>query len=143
MLKPNKDNTEYKNSSKTNVVRVNDAQVNAWSYKWWEYVRTINGKVVFNNARYSKTTMRLQRETRQLLKSLGIRIDLEVSCPAGLQSAQAFESIEKTIQGELERLAKECAKPRSRATVNAKRKYKMHRLTSDLIAARYVFKPVE
>jgi hypothetical protein len=57
----------------------------AYSYKWWKFVSKVNGKVVFNNFRYSPTTGKHQQKVRKLLADLGIKIDLEVTCADGLQ----------------------------------------------------------
>ena len=54
------------------------------SYDWWVFVLPIKGKIVFNNYNYSMTTCKHQGEVRQLLKSLGIKIDLEVSMHSSL-----------------------------------------------------------
>lgn len=53
--------------------------IEATSYGHWCFVKRINGKVVFNNYTYSKTTSKHQWEIRYLLKELGIKIDHEVN----------------------------------------------------------------
>lgn len=58
----------------------------ATSYKWWTYVTKIKGKVVFNSYPYSPTTQGHQRRMRELLKQLGIKIDVEVSMRQSLSN---------------------------------------------------------
>ncbi len=56
----------------------------AFSYSWWKFVGIVEGKVVFNNFRYSNTTSKHQSKVRSLLKDLGIKIDIEMPLPKGL-----------------------------------------------------------
>ena len=60
-------------------------KIEARSYKWWSFVRKIEGKTVFNSYRYSVTTAKHQSKVRSLLEELGIKIDLELPVPRGLQ----------------------------------------------------------
>lgn len=59
-------------------------KLEAFSYSWWKFVGVVEGKVVFNNFRYSPTTATHQYRVRQLMAELGIRIDLEIPVPVGL-----------------------------------------------------------
>lgn len=56
----------------------------AFSYGWWKFVGTVEGKVIFNNYRYSMSTSRHQSKVRALLKELNIKIDIEMPLPEGL-----------------------------------------------------------
>lgn len=56
----------------------------ATSYSWWVFVSQIEGKVVFNNYRYSNSTSKHQSKVRRLLDSLNIKIDVELPVPQGL-----------------------------------------------------------
>lgn len=56
------------------------------SYGWWIFVKRIDGKLVFNDYFYSPTTARHQVKMRRLLEELGIKIDLEIEAPRGIQS---------------------------------------------------------
>ena len=51
----------------------------ATSYTHWQFLRRIDGKLVFNDWYYSSQTRSHQDGLRQLLQNLGIKIDLEVS----------------------------------------------------------------
>lgn len=60
----------------------------AFSYGWWRFVAKIEGKVVFNNYRYSNTTARHQWKVRRLLDQLGITIDIEAPFSEGIPNDQ-------------------------------------------------------
>lgn len=72
-------------------VTFNPETMEAHSYKWWKFVAVIEGKVVFNNFRYSPTTGNHQRKVRRLLEELGIKIDLMLPVPGGLQTVHSLE----------------------------------------------------
>ena len=59
------------------------------SYNWWLFVSQIDGKVIFNNYSYSVTTSSHQSSMRSLLNDLGIKIDLFIQSPKGLQDLQS------------------------------------------------------
>lgn len=56
----------------------------ARSYGHWCYVRKIGKRVVFNDYNYSMTTNGHQATMRQLLKQLGIKVDLTVRISSSL-----------------------------------------------------------
>ena len=62
----------------------------AYSYSWWRFVATVEGKLVFNNYRYSVTTAKHQRKVRGLLNELGIKIDIEMPLPGGIRDDQTL-----------------------------------------------------
>lgn len=59
-------------------------KIEAKSYKWWVFVTKIEGKVIFNNYRYSNSTSKHQSKVRSLLNQLNIKIDIEMPLPNGL-----------------------------------------------------------
>ena len=59
--------------------------LDGYSYGYWQVVKVIDGVVVFNNYSYSNTTSGHQWQLRSWLETLGVKIDLEVECPNGLQ----------------------------------------------------------
>ena len=65
----------------------------ARSYQWWAFVKKIQGKVVFNNYRYSATTAKHQRQMRILLDHLNIKIDMVVTLPKGLQDFDKLKEL--------------------------------------------------
>jgi hypothetical protein len=56
----------------------------ATSYGWWEFVKPINGKLVFNSYNYSSTTIKHQRKISRVLSELGLQT-IRVDSPQGLQ----------------------------------------------------------
>lgn len=74
----------YTNSTRT--CTFNLLTTEACSYRWWVFVKKIDGLTVFNNYRYSVTTARHQRKIRNLLKELKIKIDLEVTTKLSLSN---------------------------------------------------------
>ena len=41
---------------KASNVKFNYETIEAFSYNWWQFVKVIGGKVIFNNYNYSNTT---------------------------------------------------------------------------------------
>lgn len=73
----------YKGSN----VKFDPSKTEAHSYEWWQFVGVVDGLVVFNNYYYSSTTYRHQWAVRDLIAELGIKIDLILPLPHGLQQA--------------------------------------------------------
>jgi hypothetical protein len=65
----------------------------AHSYGWWRFVSVIEGKLVFNNYSYSNSTSKHQHKVRRLLNELGIKIDLDIAVPEGLQNYSDLETL--------------------------------------------------
>jgi hypothetical protein len=65
-------------------VTFNPKTFEAYSYKWWRFVALVEGKVIFNNYRYSNSTSKHQSKVRGLLNDLGIKIDIEMPLPKGI-----------------------------------------------------------
>lgn len=57
----------------------------ATSYDWWIFLKRINGKLVFNKYRYSPSTAGHQRKILKQLDQLGIKVDMFIEAPKGLQ----------------------------------------------------------
>lgn len=75
-------------SNSTGTCTFDPETLEARSYRWWSFVKKIKGRIVFNDYSYSNSTAAHQSAVRELLKALGIKIDVEVLVRAGLQ---AFE----------------------------------------------------
>lgn len=76
----------------------------ATSYNWWEFVKVIKGKVVFNDFRYSNTTSRHQSKVASILRELGIKT-IDVSVAEGLQKFETHALpplYEKMFQAEID-----------------------------------------
>lgn len=71
----------------------------ATSYRHWLYCTKIKGKVVFNNYNYSQTTNAHQSNMKDLLKQLGIKIDIQVSMHDSLSNFNHY--ILETIYKEM------------------------------------------
>ena len=67
--------------------------VEARSYNWWKFVAIIEGKVIFNDYRYSVTTAKHQRQVNALMRELGIKIDIAMPVPKGLQCYASLEEV--------------------------------------------------
>lgn len=105
----------------------------ATSFEWWYFVMRIGGKVVFNNYCYSSYTSRHQSKVRSLMASLGIKIDLEIEAPKGLQNLEAALSYhESKIQG----LVAEIQKPRTRPEKNRQRAEQVRELQARVESLR-------
>ena len=59
-------------------------KIEAFSYRWWKFVGVVEGKVIFNDYRYSNSTSKHQSKVRRLMADLGIKIDISMSVPQGL-----------------------------------------------------------
>lgn len=100
-------------------VQFNPETKTALSYSWWEFVKPIKGKLVFNSFRYSPTTSTHQWCARSFLEEQGIRIDLEIESPKGLQRLDTALDRHLYLINELEA---QIAKPRSNKRKNEERK---------------------
>lgn len=66
-------------------------KIQAYSYGWWRFVSVVEGKVIFNNYRYSVSTSKHQSKVRNLMNQLGIKIDIEMPLPTGITSISLQE----------------------------------------------------
>lgn len=70
---------------KASNVSFDPSSVEAFSYGWWNFVRKINGAVVFNNYSYSSSTSKHQSKVWRQMDALGIKIDLFVKTACDLR----------------------------------------------------------
>lgn len=87
---------------KASNVTFNPKTLSAHSYDWWEFVKQVDGKVLFNTYRYSPTTARHQWKVRKLMDSLGVSFE-EV---AMLESLCSFENLEQVYAAHTANLEK-------------------------------------
>lgn len=93
-------------------------KVEATSFRWWYFVKRIGGKVVFNDYSYSSYTRRHQNKVKLLMKELGIKTDVIIEAPGGLQNlGAAIQHYNSKIKG----LIAAIQKPGSRAAKNKER----------------------
>ena len=73
------------NLYKASNLTFNPDTCRGYSYDWYRLVDKIGDKVVLNTYSYSNTTIKHIHKTRKLLGELGIKIDLCIEAPEGLQ----------------------------------------------------------
>lgn len=71
-------------------VTFNPETKDAFSYAWWRFVAVVEGRLIFNNYRYSVTTAKHQHKVRSVLNELGIKIDIEMPLPRGIRHDQTL-----------------------------------------------------
>lgn len=74
-------------------VTFNPKNTSAWSYGWWQFVKVIEGKVIFNDYFYSQSTNGHQSKVQRLLQTLNIKIDYIVEVHLGLQNYDSLEAL--------------------------------------------------
>lgn len=89
------------NTYKASNVTFNLTTKDAYSYNWWRFVAIIEGKLVFNNYRYSPSTGNHQRKVRNLLRELGIKIDVELPLPKGINQGMTLKEIYEEAENTL------------------------------------------
>lgn len=95
-MKFSKKRNQYESSN----VTFNVDKMDARSYNWWQFVAKINGKVVFNDHRYSNSTAKHLYKVKKLLKDLGVEIDLVVNTRLGLQDSNWSQDTIKCLISE-------------------------------------------
>lgn len=78
---------------KSNNVTFNPETLDAHSYSWWRFVAIVEGKVIFNNYRYSVTTAKHQSKVRSIMADLGIKINIEMPLPRGIRHDQTLAEL--------------------------------------------------
>lgn len=73
-------------------VTFDPANFEAFSYRWWQFVKFINGRVVFNDYNYSNSTRGHQWKVRREMRNLGIEIDLFIKTPKSLGHHDALRT---------------------------------------------------
>jgi len=111
--------------------------LHATSYRWWHMLKNIGGIVVFNSFNYSTSTSQHQWKVRETLKQLGIKIDLEIESPNGLQDlSSAIERYENQIKY----LSALIRSPRTRADKNKERAKQIREFQGKVAAIRKLMK---
>lgn len=109
----------------------------ATSFNWWYFVKKIGGKVVFNEYRYSSYTTRHQRKVERLMEQLGIKVDVVVEAPKGLQNlSDAIEHHEYQIR----ELIGAMQRPRTQKAKNAWRAERVRELQARVKTLRKLAK---
>ena len=92
---------ERLNIYKTSNVEFDPETEIATSYGWWIFVKRINKQLVFNNYQYSSSTSKHQCKVSLLIDQLGIKIDLFIECPQGLNNLDSSVAYYKSKIQEL------------------------------------------
>lgn len=115
---------QLKNSPiiKASNFEFNTETMHATSYRWYDLVKEINGKVILNSYNYSSTTIKHIAKARAILRQLDV-VYHEFSAPRGLQDLNA--AIEH-YENRIEQFQAAIDKPRSQAKANAVRQANIH-----------------
>lgn len=97
---------------KASNVSFSPETLEARSYDWWVFVKRINGKVVFNWHSYSNSTRKHQYKVYDLLKQLGIKIDVTVDTRASLSGVESIKDSMILTMDNIARWEKELLNPR-------------------------------
>jgi hypothetical protein len=92
--------------------------INAWSYRWWQYLKVIKGKIVFNDYSYSNQTVKHQINCKNLLKTLGINVDLYIQSVRGLQN---MSEVILDLVYQVNEITNAILKPKTRKSTNETR----------------------
>lgn len=110
----------------------NPKTLEAFSYKWWRFVAVVEGKVIFNNYRYSNSTSNHQRKVRSLLGELGIKIDIAMPLSRGIHHGKPLAELIVEAEEQLcEQILREDIKKQERY-VRAKHRKQAKKLTDYL-----------
>lgn len=82
--------SKKRNQYEASNVTLDLEKMEAFSYSWWQFLKIINGKVVFNNYSYSSSTCKHQSKVRRMLDEHGIKIDLIVNTSMGLNGSSRY-----------------------------------------------------
>lgn len=93
------------NIYKASNVTFNPETFEAYSYRWWLFVKRIKGKTIFNSYRYSVSTSQHQSKVRSLMSQLGIKIDRFVQVREGLNYISTIKELNQKESETLERIA--------------------------------------
>lgn len=111
-----------RNQYEASNVSFDPENISAVSYNWWEFVKVINGKVVFNDYNYSPSTCKHQIKVRRLLETLNIKVDVVIECPCGLQKEEWMESSLGLLQSKINIISNQLNNPKRKKALDEKRK---------------------
>lgn len=132
-LKIKKSTGKYEASN----VMFDPQSMEATSFRWWYFVKRIGGKVVFNDYSYSSYTTRHQRKVENTMKALGIKVDVVIQAPKGLQNLpEALAAYQSTIK----HLTMLIQKPGTRKAKNEERAARIRELQARVKTVQMLIK---
>lgn len=111
-----------RNQYEASNVSFDPENISAVSYNWWEFVKVINGKVVFNDYNYSPSTCKHQSKVRRLLETLNIKVDVVVESTKSLSSHDWQDDALKMLDDKIKLLNDALNNPRRKKALDEKRK---------------------
>ena len=118
--------TKTRYVKRTNVIKSSNFEMDldtlkAYSYDWWLFCTTVNGKVIFNNTRYSSTTDKHQGKAWRVLNyQADLTLNHTTTSLANL--SLALENEIKGAKLEIKSLIKTIKKPRTHRAKNQERR---------------------
>ena len=129
------------NIYKASNVSFNPETKTAYSYDWWQFVKEIDGKIVFNNYPYSISTRRHQSKIQDILNELGIKVDIWVDVPEGLQQPDALLKAADYYRNKNEVLKSQIVKKGSKLKKNQERQAQIVRNNDMITELKLLNKP--
>lgn len=111
-----------RNQYEASNVSFDPENISAVSYNWWEFVKVINGKVVFNDYNYSPSTCKHQSKVRRLLETLNIKVDVVIESTKSLSSYDWQDDALKMLDNKIKLLNDALNNPRRKKALDEKRK---------------------
>lgn len=120
----------YKNSTGKNLVDL--INLEAWSFRWWQYLKVFDNKLVFNNYTYSNCTAKHQNRALRLLKDNNIKIDAFIEVPKGFQNSFWSETTKEHYNYKISKVNERLANPRTRTKTRPQLMAELKELNSKL-----------
>lgn len=111
-----------RNQYEASNVSFDPENISAVSYNWWEFVKVINGKVVFNDYNYSPSTLKHQSKVRRLLETLNIKVDVVIESTKSLSSYDWQDDALRMLDNKINLLNDALNNPRRKKALDEKRK---------------------
>ncbi len=110
-----------RNQFEASNVSFDPKNISAVSYNWWEFVKVINGKVVFNDYNYSPSTIKHQSKVRRLLETLNIKVDVVLESTKSLHNEEWQDDTIRLLNGKIKLLEDALSNPRRKKSLDEKR----------------------
>lgn len=117
---------------KASNVQFNPQLIQATSYNWWTFVKIIKGQIVFNDYGYSNSTRKHQAKVKALMNDLGIKIDVFVKVPQGLQNQDWSKDALSLLSNETKTLFDLIHKKGTKKVKNAERMIRLAQIATEI-----------